>query len=373
MRILVAPLDWGLGHATRCIPIVKYLLEKECEIIIGAGGRSLQLLQKEFPRLECISMPGYDISYHENGSMALKMAAQIPKILSGIKQEHRLLKNIIADKKINAVISDNRFGLWSKEVPCVFITHQMMIKSPFGESLIHILNKRYVSKYSECWIPDIQDGETGFSGELAHRFPLPKNAKFIGLLSRFSSATQDRKIRNGLLVILSGPEPQRTIFEKTILDELKNIPLNPPSKGELTAFIVQGITEKNERKRVSENIEMVSYLTSAELQEEIIASEVILSRSGYSTIMDMAILGKKAIFVPTPGQTEQEYLANYLSEKKIAYSVDQNKFDLATALKESENHTGFTPPVPREEFKKAVNLFLEKANISTLRIDSSSA
>ena len=212
MKILVAPLDWGLGHATRCIPIIKYLLEKKCEVVIGADGRPLQLLQKEFSALEFVVMPGYNISYPKDGSMVLKMAIQIPKILTGIKHEHELLKKIIKEKKIDAVISDNRFGLWSGEVPCVFITHQLMVKSPFGEKIIHQLNKNYISKYSECWVPD-HSGENNLSGDLSHKFSLPKNVKFIGALSRFTNEFILQK-KYDLLIILSGPESQRTVFEK---------------------------------------------------------------------------------------------------------------------------------------------------------------
>jgi len=379
MRILIAPLDWGLGHATRCIPIIRYLLEKGCEVIIGADGRPMQLLQKEFPNLQFIPMPGYGISYPKSGSMALKIASQIPKILKGIKRENLLLKKIIKEGKIDAVISDNRFGLWSKDVPCVFITHQLMIKSPFGEKWIHQLNKKYISKFTECWVPDLprplipsSAGEgkvtAGFSGDLSHKFPLPGNAKFIGLLSRFESPQPPSRLREALwrsevqrvdkrhlIIILSGPEPQRTVLEEKILKQLAPLSFGRGVGGEV--LIVQGITEKNERRKIFENVEMVSHLTSEELQKEILSSEIILSRPGYSTVMDLAVLGKKAIFVPTSGQTEQEYLAKYYSENKIAYSVAQNKFDLNIALRELEKYNGFQAKISGEEFKKEVDLF----------------
>src|ERR1035437_2039708 len=366
MRILIAPLDWGLGHATRCIPIIKYLLEKKCEVVIGADGRPMQLLQKEFPSCEFVLIRCYNISYPKSGSMALKMAVQIPKILSGIKREHEQLKKIIKEKKIDAVISDNRFGLWSKQIPCVFITHQLMVKSPFGEKIIHKLNNNYTSKYSECWIPDTRVGD-GLSGDLARKFPLHGNAKYIGVISRFVNRPFDPacrtgrsapgdKIGNDILIILSGPEPQRTVFEKKILEQLASPPI--PNQKEKGVLIVQGITEKNERAKISKNVEMVSHLTSEELQKKIISSEIIASRPGYSTVMDMAVLGKKTIFVPTPGQTEQEYLADYFSEKKIAYSASQNKFDLQFALRESEKYRGFTEKYSGEEFKEVVDDFI---------------
>ncbi|TAL61250.1 MAG: glycosyltransferase [Bacteroidetes bacterium] len=374
-RILIAPLDWGLGHATRCIPIIRYLVEKGMEVVIGADGRSMQLLQKEFPPLEFVVMPGYNISYPKSGSMVMKIAAQVPKILAGIKREHELLKKIIKEKKIDAVISDNRFGLWSREVPCVFITHQLMVKflplsdgfrfaSTFGEKWIHRLNKKYISKYTDCWVPDTH--RRGLSGDLAHKFPLPGNAKFIGVLSRFNSplsppSKEKVTAKDNLLIILSGPEPQRTVLEKVILEQLA---ANPPvSQGETTPFtrgmlIVQGVTEKNERRKITRNVEMVSYLTSEELQKEVLASEIVLSRPGYSTVMELAVLGKKAIFVPTPGQTEQEYLAKHFMKKKIAYSISQKEFDLQVALKESEKYSGFAGNYSGHEFRRAVDEFI---------------
>jgi len=351
MKILISPLDWGLGHATRCIPIIRYLLEKKCEVLIGADGRPFQLLKKEFPTLEFIRMPGYEIYYPENGSMPLKIAAQIPKIVFRIRREHRHLRQLIVDKKIDAVISDNRFGLWSRKIPCVFITHQIMVKSPFGEAFIHRLNKKHISNFSECWIPD-SEGENNLSGDLAHGYSLPENAKYIGMLSRFTN-TDTRfltKAPNDILVILSGPEPQRTVFENKILEQVSSL------KGK--TLIVRGITENSERKKISDNIEMVSYQTSAELEKEISSAKIVLSRPGYSTIMDLTVFGKKAIFVPTPGQTEQEYLAELLMKRKIAYSVSQKNFDLQIALKETDKYSGFIEKHDTDGYRKAVDSML---------------
>jgi uncharacterized protein (TIGR00661 family) len=347
-KILVAPLDWGLGHATRCIPIIHYLLEKNCEVAIGADGRPHELLKREFPELEHIILPGYGIEYPKKGSMALKMAVSIPKILAGIKKEHELLDKIITRKKIDAVISDNRFGLWTKKMPCVFITHQLMIKAPFGERLLHRLNKNHIKKYTECWVPD-RENENNLSGDLAHKFPLPANAKFIGPLSRFrfhSPGSPGREI----LVLLSGPEPQRSILEQKIILQFKT--------AKRAVLIVQGITEKKEEV-VGGRVRIISHLLARELEEAILSSRYIICRSGYSTIMDMAALGKKnVIFIPTPGQTEQEYLAERFKKTGVAYSVPQDMFDLETALKETGKFKGFEK-ASADSFKHAIDLLFE--------------
>ena len=126
-RILVAPLDWGIGHATRCIPIINALQAHEFEVVIAADGRPLHLLKNEFPNLEFIRFSGYHIKYSSYLPMGLSMLLQTPKILINIRKEHKLLAQIIDDYNIDGVISDNRFGLYNNKVPTVFITHQLQI------------------------------------------------------------------------------------------------------------------------------------------------------------------------------------------------------------------------------------------------------
>lgn len=331
-RILVAPLDWGLGHATRCIPVIKKLLENNVEVIIGADGRPLDLLKNEFPQLEHVRMPGYNIKYPHSGSMALKLFFQLPKIFYKIKEEHELLKKIIQEKKIDAVISDNRYGLWNKNIPCVFITHQLWIKAPIVENSLHTIIRYYISKYAECWIPDIE-GKENLSGELSHKTKLPSNYFFIGPLSRFKKPDLASEKKYDLLVLISGPEPQRSIFETIMLKEL--IP------SELNCLVVKGMPEKKEETNIRKGLTIVPHLDSVKTQEAILASELIISRPGYSTIMDLATLGKKAVFVPTPGQTEQEYLGKKLQNEKIAFCISQNSFSLNTCLKEIKKYEGF--------------------------------
>jgi hypothetical protein len=171
-RILICPLDWGLGHATRCIPVIRAFLGQNAEVLIAADGRAYELLQQEFPELQFIRLKGYEIRYPSSGSMAASMLLSIPKILSGIKREHRELEKIIAEHKIDTVVSDNRYGCWNKQVKSIFITHQLMLKSPFGEGLLHRIILSHIKKYDECWIPD-HAAENNLSGELSHKYPLP--------------------------------------------------------------------------------------------------------------------------------------------------------------------------------------------------------
>jgi hypothetical protein len=358
-RILVCPLDWGLGHATRCIPVIRLLLQKNAEVLIAGSGRSLALLKIEFPTLTFIDLPGYDIRY-SSGSLTLKMFRSIPAILKGIRQEHRTLEKIVQEKKIDLVIADNRFGLWSTQVKTIFITHQLLIKAPIGERLLHRINLQYIKRFTECWIPDVA-GSANLSGDLSHSFPFPPNAFYIGTLSRFrllpattiNRAFMFKKVYD-VMVILSGPEPQRSILENIILDQAARISLN--------FLIVRGITEVAQTMETKNNLDIVSYLIAEEMKEAILISSVIVSRSGYSTIMDLAVLKRKAIFVPTPGQTEQEYLAQRCMSIGFAYTESQKTFDLKRALTALKAYTGFEGFNEPEEkaLEKRMELILEQ-------------
>jgi uncharacterized protein (TIGR00661 family) len=335
-RILIAPLDWGLGHAARCVPIIHELLAKELDVVIAADNRPAELLKKEFPDLEHVRFPGYTIDYPVNANMAWTMFRQLPKLFRGIAEEHAILETLVKDHRIDAVISDNRWGAYSTTVPSIYIVHQLRILLSrllrWGQPIVDLANGRLIRPFSEVWIPD-RGTEDRLSGELSHDSLLPKNSFFIGPLSRLKRIDTFKKELD-ILVILSGPEPQRTIFEKLITEQLKQTTMR--------ALVVRGTPERVLKMKLSETLTLVSALTAAELSESIASSHIIISRPGYSTVMDLAVLGANAIFVPTPQQTEQEYLAKRLKEQKICYSETQEEFSLTRAVAQFNSYSGFT-------------------------------
>jgi uncharacterized protein (TIGR00661 family) len=354
-RILVAPLDWGLGHAARCIPIIRELLEHNTEVIIAADGRPYELLKKEFPSLNMVRLPGFTIVYPEGNRIAPKIVSQIPKIITAIFREHRALSNIIRDLKIDAVISDNRFGLFSKQIPCIYVTHQIGIMMPeqlqWASRIVYQLNKALVRNYTECWIPDYEENDN-LSGWLSHFYPLPKNATFIGPLTRFKKNSNISK-EYDILVILSGPEPQRTVLENIMMEQLKTV--------QRKSLVVRGIPEKSQHIKLSEWISVVSSLDSEALNRAMLASDIIISRPGYSTIMDLDALGKRAILIPTPGQTEQEYLAAELKRSGKFYMQQQEGFSLIDALEQAKLYPGFSPRVSHTStVKVSIEKLLER-------------
>ncbi len=333
-NILVCPLDWGLGHAARCTTIIRELISYDTNIIIAADKRPLAFLEQEFPELKFIQLKGYDITYQKKGSLKLKLFSIIPKILLGIYKEHKNLKQIIIDKDIDIVISDNRFGLWNKKTKNIFITHQVLIKSfiklKVFDYMLFRINNLLIKNFDECWIPDCE-GAINLSGDLSHKYKLSIDSYFIGALSRFTSTEENAVKKYDLMVILSGPEPQRTIFEEIVLKEL--------AKSDLKTILVQGTPERI-KIETAKNTIIYSHLSTEEMQKAISSSEIILCRSGYSTIMDLSVFGKKAILIPTPGQTEQEYLADYYLHKKYYFSTTQNNFKLTESISNSAEYKG---------------------------------
>lgn len=354
--MLIVPLDWGLGHATRDIPLIHELLNAGCEVVIAAEGKHAALLSREFPELTILPLPGYHITYSQKGLFfGLKILQQVPKIWKAVQYEQAWLRKTAAEHNISAVISDNRFGLYHSSIPTVFISHQLLIKTPFGgltERLLQKMNYRFINRYSACWIPDFA-GEPNLSGELAHPSSLPDNTSYLGCLSRFEPKDGVGK-KYDLLALISGPEPQRTNLEELLLAQIKQMP-------GLKVLIVSGRPDEASEKEIIPGVTQVSHLDAKALNEAMLAADMVLSRSGYTTLMDLAKLDKKAILIPTPGQSEQEYLGKYLMQKGYFYSVPQLRFNLREALNATRTFpfTPFRQGQNMDAYKKVVRDFVK--------------
>jgi uncharacterized protein (TIGR00661 family) len=337
-KILISPLNWGLGHATRCIPVINALLEENFEPILAGDGDSLKLLQKEFPELKFYELPSYNIRYTKKGShLKFKLMFEMPKILKTIDKEKQAVQEIIEKEKISGIISDNRFGVRSKKVPSVYITHQINVLSGNTTFFTSKIHHKIIAEFDECWIPD-HENEPNLAGKLSHIRNAKLNLKYIGPLSRFTYNESVKKY--DLLVLLSGPEPQRSLYENIVLDELKSYTKK--------VMFVRGIISEKQEIQKDKNITMVNFMLQNELQTALSESDLIIARSGYSTIMDLEKLRAKAFFIPTPGQYEQEYLANYLEQQKIAPYAKQDDFKIKM-LDEIKKYNGFNKVIKRDK------------------------
>lgn len=330
-KILICPLDWGLGHATRCIPLIEHLTGRGAEVWVAGNSITNQLLQQEFPSLNYIHLKGYEVKYSKSRwALPFKLLAQLPRLLRVIRNEHQWLKQTIVEHQFDAVISDNRYGLYSDRALCVFMTHQLQIAAPqsrFLEQIINSFNRRLIRRFNTLWIPDYPDHS--MAGSLSTPTGKLPPVKYLGNLSRFEFKEKPQ-FSFDLLFLLSGPEPQRTLLEKMILEQCRFL--------NLKILLVRGKPGAEDLPKVSTNIQIVNYLGRHALQEALTGAKIILCRSGYSTIMDLLKLRRHAVLVATPGQTEQEYLADLLAKKKWFITVGQTGFQLEKILKEYEEN-----------------------------------
>lgn len=351
-KILICPLDWGLGHATRCMPLINYLLEKKCEVLIAGNEVTNHLLRSEFPDLQFLELQPYNVRYSKSASLLpLKLLMQVPRLMGVIRYEHQWLQQMIDIHHIDMVISDNRYGLHSKEIPVVFITHQLHISVPQStvvEKLIAKLNHHFIKRFAAVWVPDYPSHE--LAGKLSTS-PKQLAVQYLGNLSRFA-AFEHPEIIYDKTFLLSGPEPQRSKLEDLILKQL----LHTSER----ILLIRGKPGTAAITSPNPNIQIENHLAKNALQQAILQSELVFCRSGYSTIMDLIKLKKAAILIPTPGQTEQEYLARFLSEKKWFVAIDQAALDVNKAANTLKcTALNQIPDFDHELYKQVIDRMLE--------------
>jgi len=333
--ILLSALDWGLGHATRIIPVIRYLEALDYDILIAGYGNSFILLKQEFPKAHFIELNGFTPKFSKTLPQWVRLIAQVPQFLKAIRKEHNDLKLIVSLYNPCYIISDNRYGLWHPKITSILITHQTNIELPktlnVFSPLIHRIMQKWINKFDECWIPDCH---LALSGKLSNSKGFIRHEKKIGLLSRFNQDDNQSSEfkRVPILVLASGPEPQKSVFIKTITRQLKQLGKK--------ATVVCGNPLENESLNDNQ-ITYISHLNAREMEQVICNADTIICRSGYSTIMDLIRLQKKALLVPTPRQTEQLYLGSHLQERGFYKSVLQSKINLKDDLTEINL---FSPP-----------------------------
>lgn len=332
-KILVSPLDWGLGHATRLIPVLKEL-ESNNDLIIGINRTTEKLMKEHFPMAQFEEVPAYKIRNSKSGGFHtyVRVSLRIKKVK---KLEEQWVSDFLKDNQVDLIISDSRFGFRNKSVKSIIISHQLNLKFPsfwrlFGK-IAQGVNKKWLSAFDEVWIPDNENHE--LSGELSKETGL--KIKFIGTQSRFKKKDFERKIPEPyILFIISGPEPQRSEMEHMILHQAPLI--------RQKVIIVGGKPEKNTKDFDCANAHWYAHMKTEELAAHIAYADMVISRSGYSSLMDYQTLGCKNLFlIPTPGQSEQIYLAKRMKEKGICDYAYQNKFILSEALLSIDAYKGF--------------------------------
>lgn len=334
-------MDWGLGHATRCIPIIEYLLQKNAQVILAGNGNSLSFLIDYFPQLRHYTLADYNIHYSPNRNAALQSLLQLPKIRQAIQQEHQQVADIVQQENINIILSDNRYGVYNKNCINIFMCHQIALQAPkpFGmmNALFLKMHLQFIKQFNYLFIPDIAT-VNNLSGILSHDIDFPIPHFYIGWMSRFMLSNNSAIVvskQYDIVVLLSGVEPLRTNFEQSIIEQLKQL--------DKRCLIIRGLKQDTKLKSLTPTIDAIDYVHQDALYHYLNTTEIIICRSGYSTVMDLALLGKKAIYVPTPGQTEQEYLAKRLSDLKMGIVQEQNQLQIKIAIQKLEQLNEYLP------------------------------
>jgi len=318
-KILVAPLDWGLGHATRSSRIIDKLKDSN-EVQIASSGLALAWLEKRYPTLTNHQIPSYNIRYHYS-AMWLNMLLSLPQLAKTIRKERQIVNHLVAKHQFDLIIADHRLGTVSQHCRSVVMAHQIHIPhyNPLIASFASFLNRRFLNRYDEVWIPDYSDPKKSLSGNLSKIQHL-KNPRFIGPLSMMESKLDPTEKDIDIAILLSGPEPSRSKVEMQLVNAVKDY---PDSRIALIRGSNLPIPEHILKSKVFKTV--INLADHQEIEGVLQRSRKIVCRSGYSTIMDLESLGRKAILIPTKNQPEQEYLAKYHSNRGYL-SLSESEF-----------------------------------------------
>jgi uncharacterized protein (TIGR00661 family) len=348
-KILIAVLNMGLGHVTRTIPIIKYFKDLGWNVLIASSGRALIFLQQEFPQSSFLELPDYNLEYSSKGVGYGKLMIKIPSFIKTIRQENLLVNDFVRLNKIHFIISDHRYGCFSHVIPSFFISHQLRIKVPLFlkplEFLVNSFSQYFHNKYTAVFIPDIYEENSGLlSGKLSRSTKL-NHYHYVGILSSISKKNI-KKLDVDIFVSISGPEPQRSVFEQIIRSQIGSIPGKK--------IVTLGKPESKKIEVISDDLIIYHHFPRQEMEEMFNRCKLVIARSGYTTIMELAALGKRALLIPTPGQTEQVYLAKHLRKKGWCHSVSQKSLNLDKDIRIANSYQGI--PQIGSTFETLINI-----------------
>jgi uncharacterized protein (TIGR00661 family) len=353
--IFIAPLNWGLGHATRDLPLIKAFLERGDKVFIAAHDRARMLLESEVPQCEFVDFPEYPIRYPQSSFFVTRfMFVIFPRMLRAMYREKKQLKLLHKKYQFDFIISDNRFCLYLKNVKSYLISHQLRYILPFPvtrlESWPEYFTSSFFKHYDKIFIPDKDDPDS-LTGELSHnmRYLVKEKLHYCGILNDIQKSSLSPKKDIDYFVIISGPEPQRTKLERIIFKQVNSL------SGKIVVAL--GMPEKNYKIHQG-NATFHTYINRRQIHEYLQRSKFIIARPGYTTIMEMIHFGLKGLFIPTPGQIEQVYLAKYYEEKQWCHCVSQYRLDLAKDVEDAKTYKGFPGSLTTSE--ENVKELLEK-------------
>lgn len=302
-RVFIAVLNWGIGHASRSVPVIECVIATGADVVIASSGSAMDYLKDHFPQVNVLEIPDKPVAYHSTGAAIGLLRRSFQQRRINETQKIWMRENV-EKLGITHIISDNIYGSIHPGIPAAIITHQIGILSPFFKKRFDSHLAKWLSKFDEVWIPD-EPGEDSIAGKMLVNVFFRGNKKFIGRISRFPKGMEDKKDID-LLAVLSGPEPQRTFLERRLV----NIFANTPGRH----VLVRGLMGGSPLAAVK-NVKTYAFLNEGDLAEVMTRASLVICRSGYTSILDLMRLGAKACLIPTPQQPEQKYLAKRMKEK----------------------------------------------------------
>ncbi len=355
-NVLIAPLNWGIGHVTRMIPIARYLRSCGVHVYVAASGRALQAFRSEVPDLTYLQWDSFEMRYYRRLPASLAILIQLPKFLFSVWRDHRRLEALLHSMRFDLILADGRYGMWSHRAYCVFVTHQLRIPLPgylrWASPLVNRWNRWRIGKFRQCWVPDVAD-IPNLSGELSHNFSVPIPLRFIGPLSRFAPCP-DATITWDWVCVLSGPEPARSQLEQIIIQQIDKL------HGSVLLIRGRPGRQANQIVQTAAGYYQADFLTTNKLQRVLCSARWVICRSGYSTLMDLALCGSKALLIPTPGQPEQRYLAKKMQAEGVCPMMDQDRLDLSAASTLLESYSGFASTPWPQTWKQLLRQHLKQ-------------
>lgn len=320
-KVLFAVLNWGLGHATRSEPIISGLISRGQEVSIASSGLALSYLKLRFPALDFLYLPDNEVRYTQRGaSIGLLKRALIQKKLNS--RQHKWTTALLKDQKFDLIISDNVYGVYHNAIPSILITHQLKPLSPFLSRKIAKEIASWINRFEEVWIPDL--GEQGISGDMLQNSDVTIPKRFLGNISRFKFHNTKKDIEK--LAIISGPEPQAGIFQEIVMQKLRHHTGRNLIASSLKQPTIPG------------NVEYAALDKNQNLNELALRSDLIICRSGFTSLLDILKIGGNALIVPTPDQPEQEYLAQRMKDLGLMSSMNQKEFNRSDLIPETTSN-----------------------------------
>lgn len=310
--VVFAPLNWGLGHASRLVPLIRKYEQEHWKIILVSEGSALKFLKSEFPQHRIIDTQLPELQYSQKNNIGAHLFQLLPTFLNNKNKDSKIINQLVCHEPIHLIISDNRYGFRHSRVKSILLTHQLQLAVPLAlKGLSFFAQKKlnqWINAFDECWIVDYENHDLAGKLSTSQRLTIP--FQFLGLQSRLIK--EDVPLEIDFLVVLSGLEPQRSILEQMLIKIFEN-------SDDRLVFVGGHFNPSIENNK----IHYLPFAETSTLNKLMNQSKVIIARSGFSTIMDLLRLNKKAVLIPTPGQTEQIYLAHFHS-KNPQFSIAEN-------------------------------------------------